>query len=82
LSKGRPEAVDFFMQKTENENRETRYFVDIDLATKRLVKLDYAQRTELVHQEPEKPTFHRVFLTKGQYKKLEKKLAQFLPRGR
>lgn len=58
--------------KTQNED--TRYFIDLDLKTKKIVKIDYDNRFNL-EQDLEFP-LHRIFITKGQYNKLEKKNLQ------
>ncbi len=59
------------MRKNEDEN--TRYFIDLDLRTRKVLGWDFDQRDVLVVQELAKPFYHRVFLTKGQYRKLVKK---------
>lgn len=58
---------------SKKEDKETRYFMDLDLKTKKIIKLDTSQRYK-IDQMLDNPTYHRVFLTKGQYNKLEKKL--------
>ncbi|MBN2415461.1 hypothetical protein JXO52_06450 [bacterium] len=58
---------------TKDENADTRYFIDLDLASGRILRWDYGQRQVLVHEERAKPSHHRIFLTRGQYNKLEKK---------
>ena len=55
---------------------ETRYFIDLDLKTGKVLCWDYGQRERLANQTPEKPAHHRVFITKGQYNKLEKKYSE------
>lgn len=62
------------MKKTEN--KETRYFIDIDLKTRKLVHWDYDQRANLKDQKADTPEHHRIFLTKGQYNKLIKEIQQ------
>jgi hypothetical protein len=57
----------------KREDKETRYFVDLDLGTQSVLGWDYDQRRRIVMQDPENPTHHRIFITKGQYNKLEKK---------
>ncbi len=54
------------------EDKETRYFIDLDLRTRKILNWDYDQRNELV-QTLESPSHQRVFITKGQYNKLEKR---------
>ena len=57
------------MQKLQD--KETRYFIDIDLKTMKVVKWDYGQRENLVNS-PENDSSHRIYLTKGQYNKFVK----------
>ncbi len=57
------------MKKKEDKN--TRYFIDLDLKTQKILKCDYDQRENL-EQKLCKP-LHRIFITKGQYNKLDKK---------
>ena len=59
------------MRKKEDKN--TRYFVDVDLGTRTVLSWDYDQRDKLAVQELRTPFHHRVFITKGQYNKLERK---------
>ncbi len=59
------------MRKREDKN--TRYFIDLDLKRRSIVGWGYDQKDKLVVQELEQPFHQRVFLTKGQYNKLEKK---------
>jgi len=49
----------------------TRFFIDIDLKTKIVIGWDYGQRQELEQKLPN-PNHRRIFITKGQYNKLEK----------
>lgn len=60
--------------KKKPEDRDTRYFLDLDLRTGRIIGWDYGQRQQLV-QVLEDATHQRVFLTKGQYRKLESRAA-------
>ena len=59
------------MRKKEDQN--TRYFIDLDLETGKILKWDYGQRNKLIVQQFSNSSHHRFFLTKGQYNKLEKK---------
>jgi|GEM_PF-569260 len=56
------------------EDSETRYFLDLNLATQTIIRLASAQRQGLAQVLPD-PTHHRLFVTKGQYHKLEQHLA-------
>jgi len=58
------------MRKKEDKN--TRYFIDLDLKTRRIINWDYGQR-DMLAQKLEEPFHKRIFITKGQYNKLEKK---------
>lgn len=49
------------------------YFIDIDLISKKIVKWGISETATLTG-ETQDPNIHRVFLTKGQYNKLEKLL--------
>ena len=55
------------------EDKETRYFIDIDLKTQKIIRWDYDQRENLVTQKPAASFHHRIYITKGQYNKLEQK---------
>ena len=54
----------------KKEDKDNRYFVDLDLKTRKILNWDYDQRDKLV-QKLENPAHQRVFITKGQYNKLE-----------
>lgn len=49
----------------------TRFYIDIDIETKEVIGWDYGQRQKL---ERELPILNhrRIFITKGQFNKLEK----------
>lgn len=64
----------------KKEDQETRYFIDLDLKGQRIIGWDYDQRSKLVAQKPIDPSHHRVFITKGQYNKLEEKRSELLNR--
>ena len=55
------------------EDRNTRYFIDLDLRAQRILQWGFDQRSKLAGQELVEPFHHRIFITKGQYNKLEKK---------
>ena len=57
----------------KKENKDTRYFIDLDLKTGKILNWDYDQRNKLAVQEMIAPFHHRIFITKGQYNKLAKK---------
>lgn len=56
------------------EDSETRYYLDLDLQTRKIVDWDYDQRKN-IEQELTGPN-HRIFLTQGQYHKLVKKYSE------
>lgn len=57
----------------KKEDKDTRYFIDLDLKNRKIINWDYDQRHKLASQELAKPYFHRIFITKGQYNKLVNK---------
>jgi hypothetical protein len=57
----------------KKEDRDTRYYLDLDLESLAILDWDYDQRQKLFVQRLAKPSHHRVFLTKGQYNKLAAK---------
>ena len=57
----------------EQEDKDTRYFIDLDLRTRRILVWDYDNRHKLARQEPEEPFHHRVYVSKGQFNKLVQK---------
>lgn len=59
------------MKKKEDKN--TRYFVDLDLKERRVLNWDYDQKDKLIVQELANHYHHRIFITKGQYNKLDEK---------
>lgn len=58
------------MRNKEDSN--TRYFVDLDLDAQTVLNWDYGQKDKLA-QKLKNPYHHRLFISKGQYNKLEKK---------
>ena len=63
----------FVMWGEENmgkvQDRDTRYFIEIDLETLKIVRNDYDQKQNLDKGRQNNPKVHRLFLTKGQYNK-------------
>jgi hypothetical protein len=53
----------------KKEDKDTRYYLDLDLKARKILTWDYDQRYGLAQVLPD-PFHHRVFLTKGQYNKL------------
>lgn len=60
--------------QNEKEDKNTRYYIDLDLRTRTVLDWDYDQRNKLAVQDLTKPYHHRIFITKGQYNKLKKNL--------
>lgn len=58
---------------SKHEDKDTRYFIDLDLRSGRILTWDYDDRYKLVVQRPAEPFHHRVYISKGQYNKLEQK---------
>ena len=55
------------MQKVKDQN--TRYYIDIDLESKKVIRFDYDQREKLVLEKLQYPEV-RIYITKGQFNKL------------
>ncbi len=56
------------------QDKETRYFIDINIKTNTVTKISFGQRKSLV-SEKSKKDIHRVFITKGQYNKLQDQIS-------
>lgn len=54
-------------------DKETRYYIDLDLRSGRILLWDYDQREVLVQEKPTESFRHRIYISKGQYNKLVKK---------
>ncbi len=63
----------FKMKKHEDKN--TRYFIDFDLKERKILTWDYDQKDKLSQELPDS-SHHRIFITKGQYNKLNKKISE------
>lgn len=59
------------MKKKEDKN--TRYFIDLNLITNEIINWDSDQRDLLAEEKINIPGLHRVFISKGQYNKLVEK---------
>ncbi len=57
----------------KKEDRNTRYFIDLDLETMEIINWDYDQKDLLVEEKLDIPGLHRLFISKGQYNKLVEK---------
>jgi len=51
------------------ENKDTRYFIDIELKSLKIIAKGYEQKQNLNKGQQTKPELFRLFLTKGQYNK-------------
>lgn len=51
------------------ENKDTRYFLEIDLETLEVIRVGFDQKQNLDKGQQKKPDIHRLFLSKGQYQK-------------
>ena len=56
---------------TKEINSDTRFYIDVDMRTKKVIDWDYGSRYEL-EQELPNPDHRRIFITKGQFNKLER----------
>ena len=54
----------------KKKDRNTRFFIDLNLSTNKVISWNYGQRDKLVQVLPEPK--HRIFLTEGQYNKFER----------
>ena len=57
----------------KKEDRNTRYFIDVDLQRLTILKWDYGQRDTLSKRPLTNPIHHRIFISRGQYNKLKKR---------
>jgi len=51
------------------QNRDTRFYIEIDLKTHKVIACDFDQKQHLDKGRQNNPGLHRLFLTKGQYNK-------------
>lgn len=61
------------MKKSKNEDKDTRYYIDLDLQAGKILGWDYDQRQKLILEKPAQMCHERIYITKGQYHKLLKK---------
>lgn len=52
-----------------SENADTRYFIEIDLATLELLRCGFDQKQNLQKGQQTREGIHRLFVSKGQYHK-------------
>ncbi|MFZ5950643.1 MAG: hypothetical protein ACOYXC_08055 [Candidatus Rifleibacteriota bacterium] len=60
----------------KKQDKNTRYFIEIDLSNLRIIKCDFDQKENLNHGKQTRPGIHRLFLTKGQYLKLINRISE------
>lgn len=54
---------------SEIQDKDTRYFVEIDLSSLKIIRCGFDQKESLNKGRQNDPGIHRLFLTKGQYTK-------------
>ena len=59
----------------KKQDKDTRYFIDIDLKSLKVVAQGYDQKQILDKGRPVDPKHHRVFVIKGQYNKFVEQCA-------
>ena len=52
------------------QDKDTRYFVEINLATLKVIKCSYDQKENLDKGRQTNPAVHRLFVTEGQFNKM------------
>lgn len=58
------------------EDKNTRYFIDLDLSRGTIIRWDFGEKTKLAHEVLEEECHQRVFLTRGQFNKLIRKAGE------
>lgn len=56
-------------QPVKKQDTDTRYYLDIDIASRKVIRWDFEQKQNLNKGKSPSPGIHRVFLTLGQYNK-------------
>lgn len=62
----------------KKEDKNTRYFIDVDLKEQKILGWDYDHKEKLILEKSTKLYIHRIFITKGQYNKLNRQMDVFL----
>ena len=62
----------------KKEDKNTRYFIDLDLETMEIINWDYDQKDLLTEEKLDIPGLHRLFISKGQYNKFVEKRKKFI----
>lgn len=60
------------------ENKNDRYFIEIDLDTLEIIRVGVDVKQNLEKGQQKKPGFHRLFLSKGQYNQFVSRCASEL----
>jgi hypothetical protein len=60
------------------QDKDTRYFIEIDLDSLKIIRCSFDQKENLNKGRQDNPTVHRIFITKGQYNKLVSRYASEL----
>jgi major membrane immunogen (membrane-anchored lipoprotein) len=60
------------------QDKDTRYFVEINLKNLKIIKCGFDQKENLNKGKQNDPTIHRLFLTRGQYAKLVERCSKEL----
>ncbi len=55
---------------SEIQDKDTRYFIEIDLATLKVISCSFDQKENLDKGRQPNPAIHRLFITEGQFKKM------------
>ena len=63
---------------SKQEDADTRYYIEIDLESLKITKCTMDQKQNLDKGRQNNPDIHRLFLTKGQYKKFVARCEQAL----
>ncbi len=62
----------------KKEDKSTRYFIDVDLKEQKILGWDYDQKEKLILEKSSKLHIHRIFITKGQFNKLNRQMDVYL----
>ncbi|WP_281555987.1 hypothetical protein [Thalassomonas sp. RHCl1] len=60
------------------QDKDTRYFIEINLATLKVTKCAYDQKENLDKGRQTNPAVHRLFVTEGQFNKMVERCAKDL----
>lgn len=55
---------------TKTQDRDTRYFIEINLSTLKIIKCSYDQKEQLCGGKQTDKSVHRLFITEGQFNKM------------